>query len=232
MTKSENAKKFSIIAAICYMNYAIYIIISWIIPNHGAFTALNIIPWIATLGVAVTLFTKNKNAVVVAVGINALLGVYNIISYLGLHELCGFIAYASAVMLIVLSIKGNSVVKKIWFIPACVMLLGYLVNWLRAWMVLRYLASLSIVWKEMVFSFIEIVAMFFVGMWIKEDATPAETAPVNEYATFNSQAVYSSSAASSPIGGADKLKTYKDLLDSGAITQEEFDIKKKEIFGV
>lgn len=31
------------------------------------------------------------------------------------------------------------------------------------------------------------------------------------------------------IGDAEKLNAFKNLLDSGAITQEEFDAKKKEI---
>ena len=31
---------------------------------------------------------------------------------------------------------------------------------------------------------------------------------------------------------ADKLKKYKDLLDSGVITQEEFDAKKKQLLGL
>ncbi|MBQ7638111.1 MAG: SHOCT domain-containing protein [Clostridia bacterium] len=31
---------------------------------------------------------------------------------------------------------------------------------------------------------------------------------------------------------ADELKKYKDLLDSGAITQEEYDTKKKQILGL
>lgn len=33
-------------------------------------------------------------------------------------------------------------------------------------------------------------------------------------------------------GTADELKKYKELLDSGAITQEEFDTKKKELLGL
>ena len=33
-------------------------------------------------------------------------------------------------------------------------------------------------------------------------------------------------------GGADELKKYKDLLDSGVITQEEFDAKKKQLLGL
>ena len=34
---------------------------------------------------------------------------------------------------------------------------------------------------------------------------------------------------SSALSGAEELKKFKDLLDSGAITQEEFDKKKKEL---
>lgn len=33
-------------------------------------------------------------------------------------------------------------------------------------------------------------------------------------------------------GNADELKKYKDLLDSGVITQEEFDTKKKQLLGL
>lgn len=34
------------------------------------------------------------------------------------------------------------------------------------------------------------------------------------------------------IGGADELKKYKELLDSGIITQEEFEAKKKQLLGL
>ena len=36
-------------------------------------------------------------------------------------------------------------------------------------------------------------------------------------------------AAPSP---ADELKKFKELLDMGALTQEEFDIKKKQLLGL
>lgn len=35
-----------------------------------------------------------------------------------------------------------------------------------------------------------------------------------------------------PISSADELKKYKDLLDCGVITQEEFDAKKKQLLGL
>lgn len=34
------------------------------------------------------------------------------------------------------------------------------------------------------------------------------------------------------LSPADELKTYKDLLDAGAITQEEFDAKKEQLLGI
>ena len=35
-----------------------------------------------------------------------------------------------------------------------------------------------------------------------------------------------------PQSNADELKKFKDLLDSGIITQEEFDEKKKQLLGL
>ncbi len=34
------------------------------------------------------------------------------------------------------------------------------------------------------------------------------------------------------LGAADEIKKFKELLDSGAITQEEFNLKKKQILGL
>ncbi|MBQ4158616.1 MAG: SHOCT domain-containing protein [Clostridia bacterium] len=35
-----------------------------------------------------------------------------------------------------------------------------------------------------------------------------------------------------PQSNADELKEYKDLLDAGILTQEEFDAKKKQLLGL
>lgn len=179
---------------------------------------------LVNLGMAVALFMKNKKAVVVPMGIEALYDAYYVISYFTLINFCGFAVSAGVVVLIAFSIKGNSAVKKIWFIPALAYLINFVIGGITSYQ--------FITWNYILFGLVEIVALLFVGMWIKEDTTPAEAAPVNEYATFNPQSVYSTTAVSSAIGGADKLKIYKDLLDSGTITQEEFDAKKKEILGL
>lgn len=251
MIKSEIEKRSSLTAAICYAIFAVYSVITRIIVGWKYYgTALTIIYWIAVPGMAVTLFTKNKKAIVAAAGVNAcyhayfvISNAYYVIKYLEygyrfycielfdlLYGFCFFVAYAGAAALIILSLKGNAVVKKSWFIPAAAMLLGYVASWILRYSYV-YFWFLSNAWVRMVFSIIEIAALLFVGMWIKEDTIPAQAVPVNEYATFDPQAMYSAPASTSAIGGADKLKMYKELLESGIITQEEFDAKKKQILG-
>ena len=36
----------------------------------------------------------------------------------------------------------------------------------------------------------------------------------------------------SNISAADEIKKFKELLDSGVISQEEFDVKKKQLLGL
>ena len=42
----------------------------------------------------------------------------------------------------------------------------------------------------------------------------------------------SNNGNSGAVSSADELKKYKELLDSGVITQEEFDAKKKQLLGL
>lgn len=235
MTKSESGKKYALIAAICYAVCATYNIINTIIyvsnSDYASIAVLIVLNWIAIIGMAVALFTKKDKILLGAVGINALLGAYYIISYFSLWNLLDFVSYAALTALLVLALKGNVSVKKIWFVPGAAASLGCLIGWIQY----GYFSYISATWKMMFFDVIEIAAIFFIGMWLKESVAPvnAESAePINEYATFNPQAVYSGGASADALGGADKLKMYKDLLDSGTITQEEFDAKKKQILGL
>lgn len=232
MTKTESGKNYALIAAICYAVLASYYIIDTIIYvsnfEHATITVFDILFWIGMLGMAVALFVKNQKIFIAAAGVYALLGAYYIVTYFSLLNLCFFLAYTSVVVVVVLTLKGNDVVKKIWFIPAAVLLLGHVI----AWITYRYFEFLSATWKYMLVDIVAIVALLFAGMWVKEIVAPAEASPVNEYAIFNPQSINSTPASSSAIGGADKLMMYKDLLESGTITQEEFDAKKKQILGL
>ena len=59
---------------------------------------------------------------------------------------------------------------------------------------------------------VQVIAMLFFGLWLYSTAKIEYVVPLTN--------------------GADRIKIYKDLLDSGAITQEEFEEKKKEALGI
>ena len=73
--------------------------------------------------------------------------------------------------------------------------------------------------------FVTIAGLILTGLWLKNDSSESEATT----AAMNSQAVSRTSVYSSAVSVADKLKTYKDLLDCGAITEEEFKAKKSEL---
>ena len=61
---------------------------------------------------------------------------------------------------------------------------------------------------------------------------PDESASAPAYAPASTAAYTPASSANTNIGVADELKKYKELLDSGVISQEEFDAKKKQLLGL
>ncbi|MGI6030792.1 MAG: SHOCT domain-containing protein [Eubacteriales bacterium] len=44
--------------------------------------------------------------------------------------------------------------------------------------------------------------------------------------------IHQNAGGSQTISSADELKKFKELLDSGVITQEEFEAKKKQLLGL
>lgn len=233
MDKSENGKKYALIAAICYAAIAIYSIINRITyvnknPEYASITVVNILTWVIFIGFAVVLFIKNKKALLAVAGANTVLNIYFLIQNFSLFNLFDFLAYAALIIIIILALKSNISATKLWFVAAVLLFVGSLITWITY----GYFSYLSAAWKSMLVTIIECVALMFSGMWIKDDLSPAETTQTNEYATFNPQAIGGTQAKTDAIGGADKLKMYKELLDSGTITQEEFDQKKKQILGL
>lgn len=234
MDKSEIGKKYALVAAICYAAIAIYSIINRIIyahnyyPGYASITAVNILTWVILIGFAVVLFMKNKKALLAVAGANTVLNMYFLIQNFSLFNLFDFIAYAALIIIIILALKSNISATKIWFSAAVLLFVGSLIMWIEY----GYFSYLSAAWKSILVTIIECVALMLSGMWIKNDLSPAETTQANECATFNPQAIGGTQAKADVIGGTDKLKMYKELLDSETITQEEFDQKKKQILGL
>lgn len=216
MTKTENGNKYARIAAICCAACAIFNIVNRIIyisnSEYSSITVLNILFWIGMIGMATALFVKSKEALISAVGIRALLEVYYIISYFDLFELCNFLAYTTVIVLGVLSLKENNAVQKFWLFPAAILLLGNVAGWVT-W---GYFEALSATWKFILIYMVEIAALLFTGMWLKEAATSAAEKR-------------GSVSNVTCVGNAEKLKKLKSLLDCGAITEEEFQAQKAKL---
>ena len=66
-------------------------------------------------------------------------------------------------------------------------------------------------------------------------AAPAYTAPAGAEPVTGAPAAPAAPAAAAPVdaaNSAEEIKKYKELLDMGAITQEDFDKKKQELLGL
>lgn len=55
---------------------------------------------------------------------------------------------------------------------------------------------------------------------------------VNNLTEKRKNATKAPSSAANQVSSADELKKFKELLDAGAISQEEYDSKKKQLFGL
>lgn len=254
MTKFENGKKYAWAAAICYLLYALHHIVNEIllVSKYSYETEiLTIVLGIAFLSMSATLFMKAPKIFIVAVGLTLLPLSHFIVThaidawvdviyhmypkfdqfYIS-QILISFGAYALLAICIFLSLKGFAVVKNAWFIPA-VWMLFHIVIFLIDAGALEISIKRIIKREDVLLRIVEVATLFFVGMWLSKNvAVRTKATPVNEYATFNPQRASFVGTTPATISGADKLKTYKELLESGAITQEEFDAKKKEILGL
>ncbi len=202
-------EKSSLLSAAFFAAYAIAFIvltISTFYYGDDLSTTAYVLLYVGSIGLPVTVFLKNKKAVLIASIITlvaSFLFSLRRLIWIGFFRSFGdlsvALSYAALMIVVILSSKGNGIVKRIWFVPS---IFGVL-------QCFGYLSSLAL---------LPAIALFFAGLWLKDDLTPI---------TSHKNATNSIKASS--IGDAEKLKAFKDLLDSGAITQEEYDAKKKEI---
>ena len=92
-------------------------------------------------------------------------------------------------------------------------------------------------WGKMLLLLGYVVAFLFIGLWLRGSDFPIESLPANINSKSNPQSdntiVYNKTINSSTQNTEiQRLKQIKNLLDSGIITQEEYDAKKKEILGL
>lgn len=254
MDKVKKGKIYALIAAILF---AVYTILSFYIKGQSIIAELqysselgisidfdylyyiiwNVLFCISLVLITVALFCKSKKFLIVGaaaiMSLNMINLIYGLISFLtvrlsfealitnGIIDILTIAAYVVLIFLTVQSLgKSESIVKVLWFLPSLIVLICYLMYYII--LILEYATYYGDNLLEHFKPFLgierialiiaEVSALLFIGIWLKASAPPA---PVK---------------ADIPLlGGADKLKEYKRLLDSGAISKDEFDEKKRQI---
>ena len=207
MKKTENGKIFAFIAASLLMGYWLHqvsgpIIHFWSYMEYGAYNLSLIIDLTTLLSIAVTLFMRNKKAILAACGLEALVSAYYLIRYFSVGTLVFFLLNTGMVALLVLSLKKSALLNKIWFIPAAIYALYSIINRIQdicvriciylAWVAgdirVYTINQLRTGLKHLLLSIIYSVAWFLVCLWIKKSTEPVNIVSENENATLNTQA--------------------------------------------
>ncbi len=176
------------------------------------------IDMILFVGMAITLFLKKEKCVIAFSMLECIHNLYYIMIYGAFYLFFRVIYFTLIAILLFLTLKKKSIVKKIWFIPAIVMFLEYLIVWGNV---------VSFLFEDLLW----ISVAIFLGLWVKEhNFVSANGESANNYSKLDSRAGDLAPLHNATIGEADMLKTYKELLETGIITLEEFEKKKKQIF--
>ena len=243
MDKSKKAKIYATVAAICFVIATFFSVkrylefsaayddysVSWLWEYY-----FSVVWWLIYGCFAVLFFIKKKNVIfLIPTGVGFLIEICYLKNWMNIFNVfypeyfLMAIVYASLFAIFLFNVipslsKNAEIITKILcFVPA-VLSMVYVI----------YLNGHgTMAWDYRLICIASSVGFLFAGMWLRKTVpvqNKAETVNDNPYLKFDP-----SSCQSAPsTAGADTLKTYKDLLDSGAITQEEFDAKKKEILNL
>lgn len=170
-------------------------------------------------GLAAALFLKKHEAVLGMAIIDILSALIPVITY----SLTRFftpitayiLSYVFLVLLAFISLHKGNLAKYFWVLPVAFIVLYFLHSAIGY----GYFRNIPANWVSILVGLIRVLGILFSSLWLKNDYFIAPKAPIR------------STAYTPPpiIGNADRLKTYKSLLDCGAITEEEFQEKKAEL---
>lgn len=198
---------------------------------------VNLVDCVACLVMGALVLMRNKSKLlIVTAGIHLAIGIYSMVSYPYVLVLLNVLGSAVLFLnFLFISVFVNQerlkITKFICFLPVIIMVITQFINGSPQ----IYLKNLSTYWRSAIVLVCWIVGNMFLGLWIWCECSNklnslASKVPVN--VNFANSSNTHSSTASSVIGGADKLKAYKELLDSGVITEEEFEKMKQEVLGL
>ncbi len=228
----EKRKNYALISAIlfsvctlCFLYMSVETLMTTEVGSDNTNLLSSVLFLIASTVITVALFFKSKKWCIVGAALEI---AYYILGSIYTHSFTNMflsVAYAVLIFFFAQSLrKREPIIKMIWFIPSLLMLL-YLLLYTTEFIgeCMRY-AEFQTLYEThgVYFNYFRIIAqfascifetaaLFFIGKWLKA-STPA---PVKKNIPLT--------------GGADKLREYKELLDRGLISKEEFEEKKQQI---
>lgn len=233
MEKSNNKKVFSIISAICFLAYGIWYLIndlsyinnSYITDSVNFFSIGQIILSIAFCMLAVTFMLNKKNNILLgASGFYLLIFIILTFGSSGTSNI--LLCFASTVLFIDILInvvpslnKYINITKILSFIPAILIVISFIVDVIPSNGMDFRMSDLSS--SFIIRTLLLIIGYLSAGLWLSnfEFGKAKNTTSATQYQPVQQK----------KTSDADKLLTYKKLLDNGSITQEEFEQKKSEV---
>lgn len=221
--------------------------IVFILSNNNSLNGLSWVYYLSTVALGVGMLMNNYMVGIISSAICALLEVYWIFQEIKYEDIWQGIVYELSyliafVLLIVLMLPylSNSMsrdVHKLWFLPGAILAVGYLP-------VLFYNIKYSYNYLTESFKYVFVTILFIAGVFLighgicnpsasigsTGQTSQVSPAPSSMQTTALSPTVsdVQESFSSDNFG---KLRKYKELLDAGVFTQEEFEEKKKELLG-
>jgi len=116
----------------------------------------------------------------------------------------------------------TKIAKSIWFAPAVFVIVAWVINTIKTTFIAQsFLNNIVLVFGLLLSMNYVVNSPRKQQIEVAEETTEEESENFDSYAPDNSG-----------LDAVEEMKKYKDLLDSGAISQEEFDAKKKQLLGL
>ncbi len=211
MNTKNRSRIYALIAAICFSVNVIYSLhFAWQAVENGSLPLTFAPPAFRAFAffiLAITLTFQRAKAVFAAILPCILYNIYWLVTDYYIGNLLWTAASIVFAAMVFSAITGKSDLKVIWFLPPLFVLIASILEVARMYF---YLPLESLLNYTALF-----FAYFFSGLWLKTAVPQKAHLP-------------STRTHMQTDGTADQFKQYKQLLDSGAITEEEFQAKKKE----
>lgn len=240
----KNQKTLALISGICLIVYGasgLVVIInslSYMLEYmfESPFFLLSMLQRVAfvAFGVMLLMERKGKELVIPVAIITAvqLLNLFNGRVFLAfLMQVFGFLSWAGLLAAVVLNVipeAGKQVKYRadLWYLPAAACLINSLISWTV------YFSFDVLLWDVILLAAISFAMLWLKGLSAEGGQAVSASFGLGDTAKSNVESAAVQRPSAPLIGGADQIRVYKNLLDSGVITQEEFEEKKKQALGL